>query len=632
MTDSAGNTRGTARRIRLGKESSRFRDFVGSSDRDDFYRVDLRTRSSLELSLAGLSANANLELQRSDGTRVARSARSGTQSENINLTVDRGTYYIRVFRGTGNTNYRLDGVANADLAGNTRSTARRLTLSSTVQSTPDYVGPSDRDDFYRFTLSETQKVDLRLTGLTGNADLRLVDRLGEEVLFSSTASGTTSERIREILDAGTYYIQVIPRGTAKAHYSLRTSATDPTQTFTQNWIQQLGSGGNDYAYDIGVDGNNVVHLVGTTGGALEGTSAGQDDAFIAAYSDGGTQLAIDQIGTGNRDSFAGLAIASDNSVYAVGYRNLAPPNPGQFFPGSGDFLLAKYTYANNQLTLAEQDTLNISTIDAAADVSLTPTGTPIVGGAAVTVSLSPQGNARIAEYVSSNLQSKSVNLSSVERESAISGIAVDSNGNIYITGIADANLNTSDLDNPLTNGEAFVAKYDAAGNELWFQSLDSPGNDTARRLAIDSAGNVYIVGQTDGTLPGQTSAGDVDAFIAKYNTDGVRQWVKQFGTSALDEAQSVAVDSVGNVYVTGETEGSLFGTNQGNSDAWIVKYDGSGNQLAATQIGTAQEDETYGITVSGSSIYVVGQTRGAFVGSNAGDYDVWLARYSIALS
>jgi hypothetical protein len=579
----------------------------------------------------GMRRNADVELLRANGRRIRRSSRLGRRNENINVTLNRGTYFIRVFQRSGNTNYRLRLTANPDLAGNTRAQARPVFANARLRNYRDYVANSDTNDFYRFRIGKEKDVDLRLSRMSANADLRLLDSNGR-LVQASVRAGRTAERIQTRLDAGTYYLRVTPRRPAATRYTLSTLAVDPPEILTEDWVTQFGSAQNDYAYDIALDSNQNIYIGGTTGGTLPGqTSAGKDDAVLGLFNNAGTLLALDQTGTSEADTFAGVAIASDDTVYTAGFRNLAAPRLGlPPFPGSGDIFLASYSNIANQLISLDEETVSPGAISSGADVAIAPDDTPVVGGAAVSVGITGASSRTIlANLVSGNLQTFSGDFDNVPSQSAVTSLAIDDSGNIYLTGVTNATLNTSNLDDPLTNGDAFIAKYDSNGNELWFDSVDSGGSDTARRLALDAAGNVYVVGQTNGTLPGQTSKGGVDAFIAKYSTTGNRVWLKQVGTAALDEAQSVAVDNAGNVYVTGETEGSLFGNNLGGSDAFVVKYTAAGREVVSTQIGTASNDETYGITVDADqNVYVVGQTQGAFAGStNAGNYDIWLAKY-----
>jgi len=102
-------------------------------------------------------------------------------------------------------------------------------------------------------------------------------------------------------------------------------------------------------------------------------------------------------------------------------------------------------------------------------------------------------------------------------------------------------------------------------------------NDYANGVATDSSGNVYVTGGTKGGLDGNTSAGNTDLFVVKYNSSGTKQWTKQFGTSSDDSARGVATDSSGNVYVTGRTSGGLDGnTSAGGFDLFVVKYNSDG--------------------------------------------------------
>src|SRR5439155_1266491 len=132
--------------------------------------------------------------------------------------------------------------------------------------------------------------------------------------------------------------------------------------------------------------------------------------------------------------------------------------------------------------------------------------------------------------------------------------------------------------------DAFLRKYDAAGNTLWTRQFGTSADDLADAVAVDGTG-VYMAGFTGGTLPGQTSAGGVDAFLRKYDSSGNVLWTRQFGTSAYDSAVAIAADGT-SVYVAGFTGGTLLGqTSAGGYDAFLRKYDSSGNVLWTRQFG-----------------------------------------------
>ncbi len=152
------------------------------------------------------------------------------------------------------------------------------------------------------------------------------------------------------------------------------------------------------------------------------------------------------------------------------------------------------------------------------------------------------------------------------------GVAVDGSGNVYITG---STYGTLPGQTSAGAGDAFVRKYDSNGNELWTRQFGGSSYDEAYGVAVDGSGNVYVAGLTTGTLPGQTSAGLTDAFVRKYDASGNELWTRQFGGSSYDYANDVAVDGSGNVYVGGITFGALPGqTSAGAWDAFVAKLSG----------------------------------------------------------
>ena len=158
-------------------------------------------------------------------------------------------------------------------------------------------------------------------------------------------------------------------------------------------------------------------------------------------------------------------------------------------------------------------------------------------------------------------------------------------------------------------------------------------NDYSRGVAVDGWGNIVIVGITYASLDGQPHAGGADIFIVKYSSDGARLWTRMLGTAASDEANGVAIDSSGIIYVTGRTSGALDGQSlAGGSDIFLTKYDASGNRQWTRQWGTAAHDGAQSVVVSGTSvIYVSGSTGGALDGqSHAGDIDLFLTRFDAA--
>ena len=141
------------------------------------------------------------------------------------------------------------------------------------------------------------------------------------------------------------------------------------------------------------------------------------------------------------------------------------------------------------------------------------------------------------------------------------------------------------------------------------QFVSAP-DDQASGVAVDASG-LYVAGIYGGTLPGQTSAGDFDAFVRKYNaTTGNEIWTSQFGSPSRDDAFGVAVDATG-VSVVGSTFATLPGqTSVGGTDAYVRKYDTTGNVLWTRQFGTWTGDAASGVAADASGLYVAGSTFG----------------------
>lgn len=197
------------------------------------------------------------------------------------------------------------------------------------------------------------------------------------------------------------------------------------------------------------------------------------------------------------------------------------------------------------------------------------------------------------------------------------GVSADGLGNAYVAGATFGNF-TGDL--PI----AYVGKFDESGTQLWGRELDSAGSDYATGVATDGLGSVYISGHTDGSLGGPNAGGD-DAFLSKYDADGSLLWTKQFGTAAYDRAARVAVDGLGSVYTSGTTNGNIFG---GGADALLNKFDSDGTLLWSRQLGTAGRDQSTGVSVDGlGNIYISGYTDGSLEGLNSGEYDAFLSKY-----
>jgi len=177
----------------------------------------------------------------------------------------------------------------------------------------------------------------------------------------------------------------------------------------------------------------------------------------------------------------------------------------------------------------------------------------------------------------------------------VAGPSVDSAGNVVLVGRCAAG--TVDFGGgPLTNaGSAgfFLAKFDPNGNHVWSKRLGDAGDSLGAGASIDSAGNVVLVGSGKGTLDlgggPLTTAGNEDIILAKFDPNGNHLWSKLLGGANYDYARGMAIDSAGNVVLTGDFSmpvdfggGPLTPTDQ---EIFVAKFDPSGNHLSSASFG-----------------------------------------------
>lgn len=194
--------------------------------------------------------------------------------------------------------------------------------------------------------------------------------------------------------------------------------------------------------------------------------------------------------------------------------------------------------------------------------------------------------------------------------SSAEGVAVDSNDNVYIVGTILTGYNTSGLDGNINAGgnDIFLIKYDAFGNKQWSKQMGSTRDDYARGIALNKSGDIYITGFTSGGLDGNTNTGAIDAFLIKFDTTGKKLWTKQWGSAGYDEPQNLAIDSKGNVFVAGVTDGNLDGNiNAGWFDIFLVKFDGNGEKQWSKQLGGTSYDIADNIAINADGdVYIIG--------------------------
>ena len=205
------------------------------------------------------------------------------------------------------------------------------------------------------------------------------------------------------------------------------------------------------------------------------------------------------------------------------------------------------------------------------------------------------------------------------------GVALDGAGNVYFSGTTFGTLPGSGK--PTTGRSyGFVVSYDGAGQRRWgpHQIGDGVKDTAGSSVAVDGSGRVYVTGWTLGTLPRSPDphAGKADVFVASWDGTGERRWVRQLGSvsdidcgTGDDLGRGIAVDRLGNVYVTGATFGSLPGSpnayrgNCDTADAFVASWDGAGARRWVYQFGAGDSAGGWGVAADrAGNVYLAGHT------------------------
>ncbi len=226
-------------------------------------------------------------------------------------------------------------------------------------------------------------------------------------------------------------------------------------------------------------------------------------------------------------------------------------------------------------------------------------------------------------------------------------IATDGFGNTYVGGQF---RETADFGGgPLTSAgadDAFLVKYDPAGNHVWSMRMGSTGTDLVQAMVVDAAGNVCITGYFQGSVffggAPLVSAGGSDVFLARYSPSGTHLWNQRMGGTSAEYAADLQFDLSGNLILAAYTLGNAdFGGgylgNAGGYDVIIASYTVDGAHLWSQRKGAAANETCNSMAVDGSGNIVLTGTfannTANFGGSdlpNAGYSDVFLAKFDLA--
>jgi len=321
-------------------------------------------------------------------------------------------------------------------------------------------------------------------------------------------------------------------------YGTGTSSDYTTIKYNSNgdtvWVRRYNGPGNleDCARALTVDDSGNVYVTGVSYDSLTYF----DYTTIKYNSNGDTVWVRTYNGPGNSsdDAFA-IALDGSGNVYVTGYSY-----------GSGtwpDYATIKYDSSGDTVWVRRYNGSGNSD-DVAYAIAVDGSGNVYVTGASngdngyqdyATIKYYPNGDTAWERRYSNPFWDR-------DNDDAYA-IAVDGSGNVYVTGRSYGSG---------TRDDYATIKYDPAGNQLWVQRYNGPGNydDEARAIAIDDYGNVYVTGCSYGG-PGVLN----DYATIKYNSNGDTVWVRRYNGpgNGYDYGNAIVVDSYGNVYVTGSS-------------------------------------------------------------------------------
>jgi hypothetical protein len=402
---------------------------------------------------------------------------------------------------------------------------------------------------------------------------------------------------------------------------LHNIAIPPAYAVALEWTRQLGTTARDYSNSISADSFGNIYISGFTEGSLNGPNAGANDAFLSKYDASGNVQWTRQLGTTLSDESRGVAVDGLGNAYITGTTNGSLDGPNV---GNADVIVAKYDAAGSRLWTRQFGSVGSDRGDAIAADGLG--SVYIAGYTDARLSGDPhfgQGDAFVSKFDASGDHVWTQQLGTSESD-VVYGVSADGLGNVYISGSTEGSLGGAQIGST----DAFVAKYDAAGYHQWTRQLGTITQDYSTGVAADGLGNIYISGQTNGIFGDQAGAGLSDAFVAKYDAAGSRLWTRQFGTAGEDLSTSITIDGLGNIYISGYTNGNLAGDNAGSADAFVRRYDPLGNVAWTQQVGSAGGEESKGVAADGlGNVYISGWTDGNLGGPNAGVQDAFVTKF-----
>jgi hypothetical protein len=395
---------------------------------------------------------------------------------------------------------------------------------------------------------------------------------------------------------------------------------DSLQAQQTNWLWAHSGGGKgaDQTSSIAIDSAGNVYGVGyyADSAIFSGISVHGEKGnhfFLAKYAKNGSLLWIKSTGLVTGQSQGnGITVGKDNYLYVTGYfsDSLTLNNTVLTSSGSDDIFLAKYDFDGNIQWVVRGGgpgynlSRSVSTDRVSGNIYITGSFSGSAHFGSKDITSFGGDDIFLIAYDSSGSVLWAKNFGSKIGDVGY-GITTGNLGNIAVTGTFG---DTADFGGKklIAKGKSdiFIAKYTSAGDLLWAEQAADTSYGQGASVVMDSKENVYVTGRFyfdgSGIVPDCDGTGNI--YIAKYNSDGVKQWMKCAGNGGEESGDAIALDSSGYIYVTGGFDFRIdFGSGQiqnlGLIDAYIAKFNSSGIAQWSDRIGGDGDDEGTSVAI-----------------------------------
>jgi hypothetical protein len=329
------------------------------------------------------------------------------------------------------------------------------------------------------------------------------------------------------------------------------------------WALHAGGSGNDNGLAICIDSNGDILVTGkftSTDLVFGNTTLSRlgtlHDIFIVKITPSGNVIWAKRYGTTDVDYGNAISADRNGNFYVTGSYSSASPIDfdGEILTSGGVYLTKFNTngqaiWARGAIASWSSQALSVTT-DREENVFITGKFTGSIPFDTYVLSSSGSDDFFIAKYDSSGAVLWASSAGGTGADNGF-GIVTDTSGNSIVVGNSGSSSVTfGGL--ALSNPKIFTAKYDPDGNVIWAKKIGSASAIKSYAQAIDSNNDTYITGTIGGTTTiGSTTLTGAGLFAAKYNSSGGVIWAKKTGSSSNDAGQGIALDSKGNVYITG---------------------------------------------------------------------------------